>query len=417
MKIVAIGLNHQTANLALREQLTVGPEEMNEALGALRLRVGNGVILSTCNRSEVYALVPSAVQGTESLKGFLTAFHRVARREIEPHLYAYSQRRAARHLFRVASGLDSLIIGEAQILGQVRDAYGAASRTGLAGGTLARLFHHALRVGKRARRETDIGRNALSVSRAAVEIARRALGNLSTKRVLVVGLGDAGRLAAQALADAGVGDIAVTNRTYQRAVEMAIQVGGRAVPFNGLGDMMEEADIVVSATGSPGYVITQEMVAQARVANDRPLLLIDIAVPRDIDPAVKDFSCVHLYDIDDLELVAEANRRQREQEAQKVEAIVKQEVDQFMEWLSSLEVIPTVAALRERADSLRARELARVMKRLPSLDEEEQRRLTAFSKALVKKLMHQPIASLKEKRNPTYTQVTRELFDLGKEGE
>ena len=417
MKILAIGVNHQTANLALREQLAVGPEEMNEALETMRLRVGNGVILSTCNRSEVYGLMPTVAKGAESLKGFLTAYHRVARRDIEPHLYVYSQRKAVRHLFRVASGLDSLILGEAQILGQVRDAYGAASRAGLAGGTLARLFHHALRVGKRARRETNIGRNALSVSRAAVELARRALGDLSNKRVLVVGLGDAGRLTAQALSDAGVADITVTNRTYQRAVDMANQLGGRAVPMDDLDEMMEETDIVVSATGSPGYVITPEMVARARVSNDRPLFLIDIAVPRDIDPAVKAIPEVHLYDIDDLEIVAEANRRLREQEAQKVEGIVEEEVAQFMEWLSSLEVIPTVAAIRERADTIRAQELTRVLKRLPDLDLEEQRKLAAFSKALVKKLMHQPIASLKETRNPAHTQATRELFDLGREGD
>ena len=417
MKIVAIGLNHQTANLALREQLAVGPEEMNEALETLRLRIGNGAILSTCNRSEVYALMPSVAKGTESLTGFLTAYHRVARREIEPHLYTYSQRKAVQHLFRVACGLDSLILGEAQILGQVRDAYGAASRMGLVGGTFSRLFHQALRVGKRARRETNIGRNALSISRAAVELARRALGDLSNKRVLVIGLGDAGRLAAQALSDAGATDITVTNRTYQRAVDMASQLGGRAVPFNCLGDMMEEADIVVSATGSPGYVITAEMVAQARVSNDRPLFLIDIAVPRDIDPAVKALSGLFLYDIDDLETVAEANRRLREQEAQKVEGIVDEEVGRFMEWLSSLEVIPTVAALRERADTIRTQELARVMKCLPGLDLEEQRKLAAFSKAMVKKLMHQPIASLKERRDPAYTQAARDLFDLGRGGE
>ncbi|MSQ22858.1 MAG: glutamyl-tRNA reductase [Dehalococcoidia bacterium] len=417
MKIVAIGLNHQTANLALREQLTVGPEEMNEALETLRLRVGNGVILSTCNRSEVYALMPTVAKGTESLKGFITAYHRVARRDIEPHLYAYSQRKAVRHLFRVASGLDSLIIGESQILGQVRDAYGAASRSGLTGGTLARLFHHALRVGKRARRETNIGRNALSVSRAAVEMARRALGDLRDKRVLVVGLGDAGKLAAQALADAGVADITVTNRTYQRAVDMADQLGGRAVPFGDLAEMLEGADIVVSATGSPGYTITPEMVARARISAERPLFLMDIAVPRDIDPAVRAFPGVHLYDIDDLEIVAETNRRLREQEAEKVKRIVEEEVGQYMEWLSSLEVIPTVAAIREQAENLRATELAKIMKRLPDLDEEAQRRLTAFSKALVKKLMHQPITSLKEKRSPAYTKTARELFDLGKEGE
>ena len=298
-------------------------------------------------------------------------------------------------------------------MGQVRDAYGVASRKGLTDGTLARLFHQALRVGKRARRETDIGRNALSISRAAVELARRDLGDLRDKRVLVIGLGDAGKLAARALADAGARDIAVTNRTYQRAVDMASELGGRAVPMDGLGEMLEATDIAISATGSPGYILTPEIVPQGRVANHRPLFLIDIAVPRDVDPAVKALSGIHLYDIDDLETVAETNRRQREREAQKVEAIVDEEVDRFMEWLSSLEVVPTVAALRERAESIRAWELARVMKRLHNLTDEEQARLTSFSRAIVKKLLHQPVVALKERRDPAFTQTARELFDLG----
>ena len=412
MRIVAVGLNHKAAPLALRDKVAIGSEGLDQALEALHDRVGKGIIISTCNRSEVYTLVPSISRGTEQLKGFFTAYHRVARREIEPHMYIHSQREAVHHLFRVVSGLDSLILGEAQILGQVRDAYAAASRKGLAGGTLSRLFHHALRVGKRARRETDIGRNALSISRAAVEMARRTLGDLRDKRVLVVGLGDAGRLATRVLADAGVTDIAVTNRTYQLAEEVATEMGARAVPLDGLGEMVEKADIVVSATGSPGYILTPEIVAWSRAANGRPLFLIDIAVPRDIDPAVKEFSGVHLFDIDDLETVAETNRRQRKQEAQKVETIVAEEVDRFMDWLFSLEVVPTVAALRERADGLRARELARVIKRLPSLDEAGRRNLAAFSRAIVKKILHEPITSLKERRDPTYSQVARELFDL-----
>lgn len=417
MVILVVGLNHQTASLALREQVAISPGELSQALAAVRNRVGNGVILSTCNRSEVYAVVPSVSQGAEDIKRFFTAYHRVARREIEPHMYVYGQREAVRHLDRVACGLDSLILGEAQILGQVRDAYAAASQLGMARGTLSRLFHQALRVGKRARRDTNIGRNALSISRAAVELAHRALGELQDKRVLVIGMGDAGRLAARALADAGATDIAVTNRTYQRAVDLAGELGGRAVPFDQLGEMLRKTDIVISATGSPGYVVTPELLTQDGMAQNGPLFLIDIAVPRDVDPAVKTLPHVHLHDIDDLEAVAETNRRLRQTEAQKVEAIVAEEVDRFMEWLLSLEVVPTVAALREQGEIIRSRELSRAMRRLPRLTEEEQARLAAFSRAVVKKLLHQPIASLKEKRNPTYTQTARELFGLEKEAD
>lgn len=415
MRIVAVGLNHRTAPLAVRDQVALGSGELPGALEHLRQRTGNGVIVSTCNRSEIYALVPKVSSGTEKLKGFFTAYHGVARRDIEPHVYIYSQGEAARHLFRVSCGLDSLILGEAQIQGQVRDAYAAASQLGMTGGTLSRLFHQALRVGKRARRETNIGRNALSVSRAAVEMARRLLGDLRDRRVLVIGLGDAGNMAVRALMDAGAIHISVTNRAYQRAEEVARELGGTAIPFGDLGEMLEDTDIAISATGSPGYIVTREHVARARVASSRPLLLVDIAVPRDIDPEVKTIPGVHLFDLDDLEAVAESNRRGREQEAQKVESLIAEEVDRFEEWLSSLQVVPTLAALRERAESVRARELARVVKRLPDLDEEEQRRVAAFSRSLVKKLMHQPIASLKEKRDPAYTQAARRLFGLEEE--
>ncbi|MEE8443300.1 MAG: glutamyl-tRNA reductase, partial [Dehalococcoidia bacterium] len=357
MRIMVVGLNHQSAPLDLREQVSISSGELSKALEILGEKVGNGVILSTCNRSEVYAIVPSVSRGTEDLKGFLATYHHVARREIEPHLYVYSQREAVRHLDRVTCGLDSLILGESQILGQVRDAYAAANQHGLAKGVLSRLFHHALRAGKRARRETNIGRNALSISRAAVELARRALGDIRDKRVLVIGLGDAGKLAARALADAGATDITVTNRTYQRATDLASELGGKAVPFDRLGEMLRNTDIVVSATGSPGYIVTPDLVMPDGENHNSPMFLIDIAVPRDVDPAINAISHIHVYDLDDLETVAEINRRRRKAEAQKVEAIVVEEVDRFMDGLLSLEVVPTVAALREQAESIRSREL------------------------------------------------------------
>ena len=415
MKIMAIGLNHQTAPLELREQVTIGQGEMSNALNTLRDSLGKGVILSTCNRSEVYSLVASQRRGVETLKEFFTACHNVTRREIEPYLYVYHQNEAVRHLFRVASGLDSLIVGEAQILGQVRDAYAIANQHGMAGGALSRLLHQALRVGKRARRETDIGRNAISVSRAAVEMARKILGDLKDKSVLVVGLGDAGKMAARALANAGVTKITVTNRTYKMAEEIATELGGVAIPIDVLEKSLSETDIIVSATGSPGYVITPELLTRARGGDVHPLLLVDIALPRDIDPAVTRVPGVNLLDIDNLETVAAANRRHRSVEAQKVESIVTEEVGYFMSWLVSLEVVPTVAALREQAEDIRFRELDKVLKRLPRLTEDEQARLVAFSHATVNKLLHQPIVSLKENRDPAFIQMVRYLFGLSKD--
>ncbi|MBI2170657.1 MAG: glutamyl-tRNA reductase [Chloroflexi bacterium] len=413
MRIIILGLSHHTAPVDLRDKVAVPSAQLPEALRALRSSLGKGVILSTCNRTEVYTITPSAAAGLQALSAHFAAYHGVPLEELEPHLYAYSQRQAVRHLFRVACGLDSLILGESQILGQVREAYAASSRAGMAGGALSRLFHQALRVGKRARRETAIGKNALSISRAAVELARRHLGDLSQKGVLVIGAGDAGALAARALADAGVTDITVANRTYARAAELAADLNGRAAPLDDLPLLLEQTDIAISATGSPGYVLTPKLVAQARVSSDRPLFLIDIASPKDVDPAVKTFTGVHLYDMDDLEAVAETNRRARQAEAKKVDAIVHQETDAFMAWLRSLGVVPTVAALHQQAEALRARELARALKRLPELASADQSTLEAFSRALVKKLLHTPTATLKAKGDPTLTETAQELFGLG----
>ena len=438
MPILVVGVNHKTAPLHVRDRVAVGSDQMEGALNALRHHVGSGVILSTCNRSEVYALVPNLEQGTDAVMGYISAYHGVAQREIAPYLYTYDREAAVRHLFRVASGLDSMILGEAQILGQVRRAFGASKQHGLSNPTLARLFDQAVHTGRRARGETAIGRNALSVSRAAVELARRAFEvdgpqqakdsvgqhsggqeapprrkrKLKGKRVLVLGLGDAGKLAIRALIDAGAGDILVVNRTYQRAVESAAELGGVPVPFEELGDALVTADIIVTATGSPDYVLTADMIARARSESHRPLFIIDIAVPRDVDPAAKKLPGVHLYDIDDLEAVSETNRRERDREASKVEAIIAEEEGRFMEWLASREVVPTVAALREHAEAIRTREIARLLRRLPGLSEEERKPLEAFSQALVKKLLHGPITSLKGDRRLAHAQAVRELFDL-----
>ena len=416
MTILAVGLNHRTAPLQVRDRVAISREELEGAQRALRDRLGQGVILSTCNRLEVYSVAQSTESGAQGLVEYLTSYHAMGHQELAPYLYVHDHEAAVRHLYRVASGLDSMILGEAEILGQVRHAFAVATQQGLTDGTLLRLFHQALHVGKRSRTETRIGRNALSVSRAGVELARRAFHDLAGKCVLVIGLGEAGKLAARALADAGAREISVANRTYKRALEAAVELGGVAVPFERLGDALEAADILVTSTDAPGYLLTPEMIAQARDHAERTLFIIDIAVPRDVDPNVGDLPGVHLYDIDDLESVSETNRRERAREARKVEAIVDGEVDRFMEWLSSLDTVPTVAALRKRAEAIRAREVARLLKRLPDLLDEERQPLEAFSRALVRKILHDPITNLKRNRQPEQGNVVRELFNLDDEG-
>ncbi|MBI4233139.1 MAG: glutamyl-tRNA reductase [Chloroflexi bacterium] len=413
MRVLAVGLNHRTAPLEVRERLALTAEKLPEALRVLAECAGQGVILSTCNRTELYTLEGDHAHGHDGLLRFLDRYYGVAYEELFPYLYEHQHGEAARHLLRVACGLDSMILGESEVLGQVRSAFGAAVAARTVRNPLSHLFHHALRVGKRARRETDIGRNALSASRACIELARNALGALQERRALVVGAGDAGRLAARALADNGVTALLVTNRTRERAEELAQELGGKAIPFQELPQTLTQVDIVVCSTGAPGYILPQEILRQVvEERQRRPLFLLDIAVPRDVDPAVKGLPGVFLYDVDDLDVVAKANYRQREEEARKVEAIVEEEVRAFLAWWDGLTVIPTVAALRERMEALRQREVAHALQRLAHLADEDKAVVESLSLALVKKLLHQPITTLKGARNPQHLQAVRELFGL-----
>jgi glutamyl-tRNA reductase len=308
VEFLVVGLNHRTASLEIRERLAVPKAQLPEALHALSARVSQGVILSTCNRSEVYTA------GTEDgLKGrveeFLVDHFGVALEGVDRYLYSYQHEECVRHLFRVSSSLDSMIMGEGQILRQVRDAFEAAAQANTVQAPLSRVFHHALRVGKRVRRDTTIGKNALSVSRACVELARRILGDLSQLRVMVVGTGDAGKLAARALQDSGVKSVVVTNRTFQRAADLVGDLDAQAVPFEDMPRLLGEVDIVVGCTGSPGYVLDAGMVENAIARRpDKPLFLIDIAVPRDIDPDATEIPNVHLHDVDDLQAISNTNR-------------------------------------------------------------------------------------------------------------
>jgi glutamyl-tRNA reductase len=418
VKVTVVGVNFRTAPVEAREQLVMAGEILRQAHHALARRTGQAVVLSTCNRTEFYTLIEDPAQGLQAVAEVLEASAGVEPSTLTRLAYVYQHDDAARHLFRVACSLDSMILGESEVLGQVREAFATAVAAQTVSNPLSRVFHHAMRVGKRARRETDIGRNAVSVSYACVELARRTLGDVRGLSALVVGAGEAGKLAARALRSVGVARLAVTNRTPARAAELAQELGGEALPFEDLDRALEDADIVVSCTGAPSYILTGERVARAlEHRGRRPLFLLDIAVPRDVDPAVQDIRGVKLFNIDDLDAVAEANRQGREREAQRAEGIVEEEVGRFLEWWGSLRVVPTIKALRGQAEALRRREVARALRLLKGLSPEEEATVEAMSKALVAKLLHKPITSLKADGNPQHLRALQELFDLDeKEG-
>ena len=413
MEFVVVGLNHRSAPLQVREKLVIPRVQLAEALEAMGNHVDERVILCTCNRSEIYSLgLRQPVQ--QGIEEFLVSYFDISPVDVDRYLYSYHHDECIRHLFRVASSLDSMILGERQILGQVRDAFDAAKQANTVHDPLSRLFHQALRVGKRVRRETGISRNALSVSRACVELARHLLGDLRQLKAMVVGTGDAGKLAVIALKDSGVSKLVVTNRTYERAVELASELEGEAIAFQDMPRALMDVDIVISSTGSPGYILEAGTLGEAMSERaDRPLFLIDIAIPRDIDPAVARVGNVFLYNLDNLESISKANRLEREQEARGAEEIVTQEVGQFLEWFRTLEVLPTITALRERAEEIRHRELTKLLRRLDhKLTQQDIESLEAMTRAIVNKLLHDPTTYLKKQLDPSDIRLAEDLFNL-----
>ena len=356
-------------------------------------------------------------ESIDRVRRFLVERFEISLLDLDRYLYVKRGYDCIHHLFRVASSLDSMILGEDQIIGQVRDAYDAATKAGTAQGPLAQLFQQGLRAGRRVRRSTGIGENALSVSRACVEMAKSVVGDLTGSRVLVVGAGDAGELAAEVLSLSGVSQITVTNRTYSRAAELATSLSGRAIPFEEMAAALRESDIVIGCTGSPGYVLSAGLIGEAMaVRPERPLLLIDIAVPRDIDPAAAQMRNVYLNDVDDLEYVSKASRLAKAQEAEWAEEMVTEEALQFRQWCLDLEALPTVIELRGRADHIRATELNKTVKRLNgSLGDQEIASLDAMTRAIVNKLLHAPTVYLKERLGPENLRVAREIFRLAED--
>jgi glutamyl-tRNA reductase len=426
MHILCLGLNHHTAPVELRERLTFSPTALKAALarwgcgdGARPAGTAEGAILSTCNRLEVYA-VAHDVEAADGLRAFLAEARRLSA-DLSLPFYTYVDEMAVQHLFRVAAGLDSMILGEPQILGQVLEAYEAARGQGAAGPVLAALFRRAAHAGKRARTETAISHSAATVSSVAVALAGQVFGSLSGCSVLVLGAGEMAELAARALIVRGAPPPTVVNRSFERARELAETWGGEALSFEWLGEALARADIVIAATAAPHVIVDVPRVEAALAARgDRPLFLIDIAVPRNVDAAVGRLPGVHLYNIDDLEALVEDHLNGRRREIPRVEEIVAEEVGEFMAWFKALDVVPIIAELRQRSEEVRQAEVARALRRLGDVSERERQIIEMMSQSLVNKLLHAPTERLKVEAGNgqavLYAEVARALFNLaGKE--
>jgi glutamyl-tRNA reductase len=419
MHIVVVGLSHHTAPVEIRERLAFAPTAMEKPLRQMveLEAIAEGLIVSTCNRVELYAATKEPDVAIAALRRFLADYHDAVLDEIEQHLYDYQGEDVIRHLFRVASSLDSMIIGEPQILGQIKTAYGYAVEFKTAGLILNRFLHKAFSVAKRVRTETGIASSAVSVSFAAVELARKIFDRLDDKAVMIIGAGEMCELAARHFVSNGVTKVLVTNRTFERAEKLAAEFQGRAVPFEEFTEHLAQVDIIMTSTGAPTFILGHKQMEEVlRRRKHRPMFLIDIAVPRDVDPKVNDLDNVYLYDVDDLQGVVQANLKERQKEAHRAESIVSDEIGQFHLWLANLEVKPTIVALRKRLEEISSQELAKTFSNHKNLTDQQRRGIETMANAIVNKILHRPIMVLKRTQNDTsgedYVDAVRELFDL-----
>ena len=422
MNVILVGMNHKTAPLEIRERLSFscgdGVRPLEEILSAPAVK--EALYLSTCNRVEVLARAEDMEEAIARVKAFILRHGNLDAAELEKCLYVYCGSDAVRHLFRVTSSLDSMVMGEPQILGQMKEAYRDCVEQKASGIILNKLLHHAFRAAKRVRTETAIANNAVSVSFAAVEMAKKVLGSLDGRTVLLVGAGEMSELAARHLINNGAGKIIVANRTYARAVQVAEEFQGIPVGLDLLEEKLQEADIVISSTGAAGYMITPAMIQAAlRRRKNRLLFLIDIAVPRDVDPEVGRIDNVYLFNIDDLQGVVDENLRNRLREAEKAEGIIGDEVLKFAEWYNTLEVVPTIVSLREKVESIMRAEMEKSGSWLKSLGEEDRKNIEILTTQIINKILHDPVTGLKEESQSNgampYVAAIRKLFRLGPE--
>lgn len=419
MNIILIGMNHKTAPLEIRERLSLScGDNINPLIEIMNIpQIKEAIYLATCNRVEVLANALDAEGAIGKLKTFIFHHGNLSLEEMARCLYLYYDHEAVRHLFRVASSIDSLVMGEPQILGQVKDAYRTAVEHNATGVMLNKVIHHAFRTAKRVRTETGIANNAVSVSFAAVELAKKIFGSFKGKTILLIGAGEMSELAAKHLINNGVEKIFITNRTYARAAQMADNFYGTAIEFEKLSEKLQDVDIVISSTGAPGYVIDASMIEKTlRRRRNRLLFLIDIAVPRDIDPAAGEIENVYLYNIDNLQGIVDSNLKSRKKEAEKAEVIIDEELSKYMQWVSTLEVVPTIVSLREKMEGIIRGELAKSGAWMENLSVEERRNVELLVNSIINKVLHDPITGLKEESRDNgalpYIAAIRRLFGL-----
>jgi glutamyl-tRNA reductase len=423
MGIIVVGLSHKTAPIEVREKLNFPESTLPEALRKLMGYEGvrESMIVSTCNRVEIYASAPDSAKGIDGIKRFISEYHGLSRDVLEQSLYVYPDSQGVQHTFRVASSLDSMVLGEAQILGQLKDAFDMALKTKTTSTILNKLIKKAISVAKRVRTETRLAEGAVSISSAAVELAKKIFGDLEGKHVMLLGAGEMAELAAQHLLGNGVKNIMVANRTFERAEELATEFKGDAIRFDHFPDALVMVDILICATGAPHYVVTRDMITRAlKERRNKPIFMIDISNPRNIDPEVDKVDNVYLYDIDDLQSKVDVNTEGRAREAEKAEEIVAQEVETYLQWERGLDAVPTIVDLREKVEDVRRRELEKTLGGLNDITDDHRRAIEAMSQAIVNKLLHAPLvvlkqaASSKDEGDATIA-VARRLFNLDKE--
>ncbi len=420
--ILLIGLNHQTAPVEVRECLAFSADEATVALDALwqHPAIEEVILFSTCNRVEVLLTAPEQTAAVEATRHFLSRYKEVPYEHFQDSLYVYEGVEAVRHLFRVASSLDSMMVGEPQILGQIKEAYRVATEKKTTGVILNRLLHRSFFVAKRIRTETGIGDHAVSISYAAIELGRKIFGTLERRNVILIGAGEMAELAVEHLIRSKAGKIFVANRTFERGLALARRFQGTPIHFEEITDTLEQVDIIISSTGATEFIIRPDAVkAVMRRRKNRPLFFIDIAVPRDIDPAINRLDNVYVYDIDDLKGVIDENIQDRKKEAMKGERIVDEAVIRFQEWFDSLSVVPTLIALRKKLESIADMEVKRTLKSMPHITEKDRNALLRMKTAMINKLLHDPTLFLKGDESHDnlwlYLDMTRKLFKLDKE--
>ena len=415
MNINLVGINYSTAPLAIREKAAIGTGEVENALNLLGSLTPHGVIISTCNRTEVFTISTDNENETANGLKFLKNCLNVSDDVLHQHIYILERSAAVEHLFRMASGLDSMIIGEYEILGQVKQALEAAEKAQMVDLPLRHIFQSAIRTGRRAREETGISKNALSVSSVAVDLAAKAVGNLKNSKMLVIGAGEAGRLVAKAARDRGISQIVVASRTQERASSLTDVLGGTAISLDDAAQEMHNCNIVVTCANAPHSLLTVSQLKAIKQSRSRlPLVIIDIAVPRNVEPEVAQLEGVFLYNIDDLYSINKKNRRQRESEIKKTESIIAVEMPKFAVWWRNHKISPLVRAMMSKAERIRYSQMERTMKKMPSLSDEDRYRLEKMTRAIITRILKDPINIIKTNglTDDNFTETLKELFQL-----